>query len=238
MLYTYLGDNMKILASDFDNTIFFLDYPEINKKNIEAIRNFISQGNIFCIVTGRNYSDLKVLLNENNIPYSYLICEDGAKIFNNVDYCLDTVLLDRKDIERIIPIIEDNNWDYYLDDGYNETTNYDDCVKIVIKCNDSEEKEKIVNIIKSKINIHVYASRYHVNIINKSVNKENALKKLLNLEQLNHNLLRVIGDNQNDYEMLKAFEGAVITKHHESLDSLMKDEYDTLSDYIKELMSK
>ena len=38
--------------------------------------------------------------------------------------------------------------------------------------------------------------------------------------------------------MLKAFEGAVITKHHESLDSLMKDEYDTLSDYIKELMSK
>ena len=229
---------MKILASDFDNTIFFLDYPEINKKNIEAIRDFISQGNIFCIVTGRNYSDLKVLLNENNIPYSYLICEDGAKIFNNVDYCLDTVLLDRKDIERIIHIIEDNNWDYYLDDGYNETTNYDDCVKIVIKCNDSEEKEKIVNIIKSKINIHVYASRYHVNIINKSVNKENALKKLLNLEQLNHNLLRVIGDNQNDYEMLKAFEGAVITKHHESLDSLMKDEYDTLSDYIKELMSK
>ena len=229
---------MKILASDFDNTIFFLDYPEINKKNIESIRDFISQGNIFCIVTGRNYSDLKVLLNENNIPYSYLICEDGAKIFNNVDYCLDTVLLDRKDIERIITIIEDNNWDYYLDDGYNETTNYDDCVKIVIKCNDSEEKEKIVNIIKSKINIHVYASRYHVNIINKSVNKENALKKLLNLEQLNHNLLRVIGDNQNDYEMLKAFEGAVITKHHESLDSLMKDKYDTLSDYIKELMSK
>ena len=229
---------MKILASDFDNTIFFLDYPEINKKNIEAIRDFISQGNIFCIVTGRNYSDLKVLLNENNIPYSYLICEDGAKIFNNVDYCLDTVLLDRKDIERIIHIIEDNNWDYYLDDGYNETTNYDDCVKIVIRCNDSEEKEKIVDIIKSKINIHVYASRYHVNIINKSVNKENALKKLLNLEELNHNVLRVIGDNKNDYEMLKAFEGAVITKHHESLDSLMKDEYDTLSDYIKELMSK
>lgn len=229
---------MKILASDFDNTIYFLDDKEKTNKNVSAIRDFISQGNIFCIVTGRNYSDLKALLNEDNIPYSYLICEDGAKIFNNVDYCLDTVLLDRKDIEKIIPIIEQYKWDYYLDDGYNNTTNYNDCVKIVIKCIDPNKKKEIVEIIKSKINIHIYASRYHVNIINKSVNKENALKKLLNLEQLNHDLLRVIGDNKNDYEMLKAFEGAVITKHHESLDTLMKDEYDTLSDYIKELMSK
>jgi HAD superfamily hydrolase (TIGR01484 family) len=227
---------MKILASDFDETIYYLDNPEKNKKNIDAIKRFVSQGNIFCIITGRNYTDLKKLLIENDIPYSYLICEDGAKIFNNMDYCLETVLLNEKEIKQIIPIIEEYKWDYYLDDGYNHTNNYNDCVKIVINCSNEEEKNEIVKIIKSKVNIHIYASRTHINIIQKSVNKENALKKLFNIEKLDYNILYVVGDNYNDYEMLKRFNGAVIKKHHPMLNELGKKEYESLSDYIEELM--
>lgn len=227
---------MKILASDFDNTIYYLDDPEKNKANVEAIKKFVAQGNIFCIITGRNYTDLKKLLIENNIPYSYLICEDGAKIFNNMDYCLDTVLLDEEDIKQMIPVLEENQWDYYLDDGYNHTDCYKDCVKIVINCIDEEEKKKIVEILKSKINIHIYASRTHINIIHRSVNKENALKKLFNIEKLDYNILHVIGDNDNDYEMLKSFKGAVIKKHHPKLNELGKKEFDTLKDFIEELM--
>ena len=228
---------MKILASDFDNTIYFLDDKERNKRNVAAIKKFVSQGNVFCIITGRNYSDLKVLLNENDIPYSYLICEDGAKIFNNMDYCIDTVLLDRKTIERIIPVLKENNCDYYLDDGYNKTEYLEDVVKIVVNCIDEQEKERIVKTVKEQFDVHIYASRFHVNIINKSVNKENALKKLFNLEELNINFLNVIGDNDNDYEMLKAFNGGVIKKHHEKLNVLNKPEFETLADYIETLMN-
>ena len=50
---------MQIIASDFDNTIFFLKDEEKNAKNIAAIRKFIELGNKFIIITGRNYSDLK-----------------------------------------------------------------------------------------------------------------------------------------------------------------------------------
>lgn len=227
---------MKILASDFDDTMYFLDNPELNKKNSEAINKFISHGNILCVITGRNYTDLKLLLEENNIKYSYLICEDGAKIFNNMDYSLDTVNLDKEEIEKTVEVLDKLGCDYYLDDGYNITNNYNDCVKIVVNCDDKEEQDKIVEKVKEKINIHVYASRTHINIIHKTVNKKNALKKLFNLENLNYNLLHVIGDNDNDYEMLEAFNGAVIKKHHQKLDSLEKDEYETLSDYIEELM--
>lgn len=227
---------MKILASDFDDTIYFLENKEVTKSNIAAIKNFIMKGNIFCIITGRNYSDLKILLNENNIKYSYLVCEDGAKIFNNMDYCLDTVLLKRQEIEKIIPILEENNCDYYLDDGYNKTTNYDDCVKIVVNCQDEKEKEKIIKIIKEKSNVNIYASRTHINIINESVNKEKALKRLFNIEKLDFDFLHVIGDNDNDYEMLKTFRGAVIKKHNPKLNNLNKKEYETLKDYIEELM--
>ncbi len=227
---------MKILASDFDNTIYYLDDPEKNRKNIESIKKFMAEGNVFCIITGRNYTDLKKLIIENNIPYSYLICEDGAKIFNSMDYCLDTILLDEEDIKQIIPIIEEKKWDYYMDDGYNHTEYYKDCVKIVINCINEEEKKRIVDFLKKQVNVHIYASRTHVNIIHRTVNKENALKKLFNLEKLDYNKLFVIGDNYNDYEMLKTFDGAVIKKHHPILNNLGKKEYDTLKDYIEELM--
>ena len=227
---------MKILASDFDNTIYFLDNPQKNKNNIEAIRRFIAQGNLFCIITGRNYTDLKKILIEEKIPYSYFICEDGAKIFNNMDYCIETTLLEENDIKKIISILEEKQINYYLDDGYNKTEYHKDCVKIVINCNEKEEKDKIVKMIKDKINVHIYASRFHINIINKIVNKENALKKLFNIEKLDYNSLYVIGDNDNDYEMLRAFDGAVIKKHHPILDELNKKEYESLSDYIEYLL--
>lgn len=226
-----------ILASDFDDTLYILDNEEINYKNAEQVKRFVRSGNSFCIITGRNYSDLKQELIKYDIPYTYLVCEDGAKIFNNVDYCINTIFLERKDIERIVPIIESNNWDYYLDDGYNETTNYDDCVKIVIKCDDSIKQKEIVEIIRKEVPVHVYASRSHINIINSTVNKENALKRLFNIEGLNYSKLKVIGDNDNDYEMLKTFDGAVMKNHHEKLNELHKKEFETLGDYIEELMS-
>ena len=54
VLYTkYRGDNMKILCSDFDNTLYFKDDILKTAKNIESVRNFIAQGNIFCIITDK-----------------------------------------------------------------------------------------------------------------------------------------------------------------------------------------
>ena len=227
---------MKIIASDFDNTIYLEDDFNQTKDNIEAIRHFIAQGNIFCIITGRNYTDLKQELNKENIPYSYLICEDGAKIFNNMDYCIHTTLLEKEEIEKIIPVLEENHYDYYLDDGYNETNNYEDCVKIVVNCSDGEEQKKIVETIKEQCYVHIYASRYHVNIIHKTVNKEKALYQLFELEKLDLELLHVIGDNDNDYEMIKQFHGGIMKNHHPILDSLHKREYNSIKDFIEELM--
>ena len=227
---------LKILASDFDNTIYYLEEEEKNKQNVKAIQEFVAKGNTFIIITGRNYTDIKVLLNLNQIPYTYLICEDGAKIFNSVDYCIDTVLLEPKEIKIIEELLNELDCEYYLDDGYNPTEYLEDVVKVVVKCKEQEEKEKIVKMIKEKMDIHIYASRYHVNIINRKVNKEKGLERLFELEKLNIEELRVIGDNDNDYEMLEKYSGGVIKKHHPILDNLHKKEYDTLKDYIEELM--
>ena len=227
---------MKILASDFDNTLFYLDDEEANKKNIAAINEFIKNGNNFCIVTGRNYTSIKSLLNEYNIPYTYLICDDGAKIFDSVDSNLNTILLDKNDIAKVCELLDKIDCVYCLDDGYNKTDYFDDCVKIVVDSDDSKKFQEIVDYINKNIDIHIYASRFHVNIINRNVNKRNALLKLIELEKIDRNNLYVIGDNDNDYEMLEEFNGAVIKKHNSKLDTLKKNEYNYLSDYIDYLL--
>ena len=229
---------MKIIASDFDNTIYYLEEDERNyrnKPNVEAINNFINQGNIFIIITGRNYSDLKVLLNEIGLKYSYLVCLDGAKLFNNVDYCLETKLMKPDEVSKIIEILDKLDCNYYLDDGYNRTDNINDTVKVVVETKDEEEKEKILDIVNKEMNVHIYKSRYHVNLIDKTVNKRDALKKLFNLENLDYNKLTCIGDNDNDYLMLKEFNSVVMKEHHNSLDDLKLKEYESIKDFIEDL---
>ena len=228
---------MKFIASDFDNTIYFPDDKKTTQKNIKSIKKFISTGNIFCIITGRNFTDLKVLLNEYHIPYSYLVCEDGAKIFNNMDYCIDTTYLDEKDINKIKEILDEIKCNYYLDDGYNKTENINDTVKVVVETRDEDEKDRIVNEVKKEVDIHVYKSRFHVNLIDKSVNKRDGLKILFNLEKLDYNKLSCIGDNDNDYTMLKEFDSVVMKDHHKDLDELKLKEYNTIKEYIEELSS-
>lgn len=228
---------MKFVASDFDNTLYFPDNEEQNKKNSNTIVKFNLSGNIFCVITGRNFTDVKKLLNENSIPYHYLICEDGAKIFDKDDFCLSTTYLDPKMVQKVVDLLRNRPCDYYLDNGYQETENIYQCVKVVVKCSDEKEKEEIVDYIKNELDVHIYASRYHINIIDTSVNKKVALEKLLQLKNIEESDVFVIGDNDNDFEMIERFQGAVMRKHHPVLDQLQRKEYDTLEEYLEELMN-
>lgn len=225
---------MKILASDFDNTLYIEDVTMMNK-NIVAIKQFLLQGNLFCIITGRNYSEIKIDLNKHNIPYTYLICGDGAKIFNNMDYCLKTNLISPDKVDKVKRILIANGYKYYLDDGYNQTENIQDCVKVVAYLDDRRRAEEVIATIKEKVEVYAYISTEHINITDIEVNKSNSLKQLLNIENLSSKDLYVIGDEQNDYEMLKSYSGAVMTKHAKVLDELHKKEYNYLYQYIEEL---
>ena len=79
---------MKVLGSDFDNTIFFLNDPIQTKINVDAINKFREQGNIFCLITGRTFMETKDIVNELNLSFDYLACGDGAMIFNRNLECI------------------------------------------------------------------------------------------------------------------------------------------------------
>ena len=45
-------------------------------------------------------------------------------------------------------------------------------------------------------------------------------------------------NNENDYKMLKSFNGGVIKKHNKILDELHKKEYESLVEFIDEIIKK
>lgn len=226
---------MKVLASDFDLTLFIEGEEEIILKNINAISNFIKSGHLFCIVTGRNYSDIKAILNQYHIPYHYLVCADGAQIFDYNDYCFYRRKIKREIVEKIIPIAESEQFSYYLDDGYNVTNNMDDCIKVVFHFDDPEKASSILKKIQSSVPTYSYISRKHINILDVDVNKQKALRKIMELEKLDLSNLYVIGDSVNDLEMLQTFQGAIMKNHTKELCELDKKQYLYLYEYIEEL---
>lgn len=229
---------MKILCSDFDNTLYFKDDVLKTAKNIESVRNFIAQGNIFCIITGRSYMEIKPDLTRLNVPYTYLICADGAMILDSTDYCLKKINLDKETVERVVTILKDNGYEPYLEDGYNITTNTSDCIKVAsLYATDKESAIKISKQIAKDLNVYAYASRKHININNIKNDKEQALIRLAEVANLNPKDFYVIGDDVNDYEMLESFKAAIVEKHNPMLDEFHLPVYKTLSEYIEHIMS-
>ena len=229
---------MKILASDFDNTLFFSKDSEKTQKNIEAIKNFMSQGNIFCLITGRTYMEIKPELNRIELPYTYLICGDGAMTLDSTDYCLQTVGLEKQLVEKVVNYLKKEGYAPYLEDGYNITDNFNDCIKVVAEYTDKEQANKVVKIINETMNVYAYASRKHINVNNKNNDKKQALQRLAELENLSLKDFYVIGDDINDLEMLTAYNGAIITIHNPDLDKLNLPQYDTLYDYVNYLLNE
>ena len=56
--------NMKIFATDYDGTLRMVD--GISEDNIKAIEKFRSQGNLFGVVTGRDYTNGYKIFKKSN----------------------------------------------------------------------------------------------------------------------------------------------------------------------------
>ena len=228
---------MKILGSDFDNTIFFLEDQEQTKKNIEAIRKFIEQGNIFCLITGRSFMDIENVIKELNLPFNYLVCADGAMIFNKDLNCIKLNMLDQDIALKAIKILQDNEYEPYIETGYSISNSVVGCIKISAEyCKDKEDAKRVAKILNDTLEVYAYASRVHINVNNPRSNKQQAIIDLAEILNISPEDFNVIGDSINDYEMIEAYNGAVVRKYNVILEPLHPKVYDSVASYIEELM--
>lgn len=71
---------MKLLASDFDNTLWFFDH--MKKEDVKAIHQFQKQGHLFGLCTGRAKKGIIEPSLPYHIQYDFYILLSGALILN------------------------------------------------------------------------------------------------------------------------------------------------------------
>ena len=222
---------MKIIASDFDNTFFVKD-EDVLKENIEEVKRFIAAGNIFIIITGRSFTNIKKEIKKNNMSYSYLVCQDGANIFDKDDNCLISNYLPLNKNKILTDYLEKEKIDYSYESAFNDNDVQKNATKITITLKQTDNKKEILENIKKQANVYAYVSSKHINIIDSKVNKSKALAYLIKENYIDDSVI-VIGDDINDYEMMKDYNGVVMKKHDPILDNLNKEEIESVNQYIK-----
>ena len=65
------GENMKLLASDFDNTLWFEDH--MKDEDVKAIHEFQKHGHLFGICSGRSLSGILRPSKPYDIQYDFFI---------------------------------------------------------------------------------------------------------------------------------------------------------------------
>lgn len=200
---------MICLISDFDGTLY--DDNLIN--NIESVRKFIDDGNIFVIATGRVFESIKRKTLELNIPYTYLICSDGSAIYDNNDNMIYNKYLSNS--------IKDELNNFLESDKRVSLINYDDNCKlllnitnnisrIVAKTYNDLDSYTIIDTLKEKYpNLKIYKSPNWINISYET--KDNAIKYLEKLIKIDK--IYVIGDSDNDIEMIEKYNGYIMKKN-------------------------
>lgn len=193
---------MKLLATDFDNTLLNnSDY----ETNIKYINNFVEQGNFFIIVTGRNVGSLLKDIEKTNLKYSYLICNDGGIIFDKNLKIIYQKNVSKDIIPDVVEVFEQNKHlsDWYIDTGLTITKDKNSMANAIVgKTFDFDEATKLFEQIKDRYHeIDGYVSMPWVSITEKTVNKGTGVKYIADLLGIHEENVYTIGDNINDLSM-------------------------------------
>lgn len=204
---------MKLLSSDYDLTLNSFDYDLwFNMKFIERFRR---EGNIFLLNTGRSFEGIKKEIDKYHINYDYLSCVNGNLILNkknNVLLCssLSTKILDELSKLKkkygefaIIPIVYDDNiLEFVVKTKFNNLSFDNDLNQLCNGYNLSFEK-----VFKKKVANFKLLSGVHYYICDSKINKSTSTSFVSSLENIKKCDIFTIGDNLNDLEMVRDFNG-------------------------------
>ena len=70
---------MKILASDYDGTYRY--EPKVTKEDLDAVKRWQKEGNLFVMVTGRSMESFTKEIEVNGFHCDYIIANNGGVIY-------------------------------------------------------------------------------------------------------------------------------------------------------------
>lgn len=196
------GDKMYVLASDYDGTLKTRIHDL--RINIKSLKKFRSLGNKFIIVTGRSFESIKKEIDEFEIPFDYLSCNDGAVSFNDSLEVIDAKYIKTINFETILYILKKYPG-FHIENFYTPKTTsktFDqDTIEIVI-----QGKQKPNHLIRELNESNFGCFRWrNLILVKEKCNKSDAIKFITSTFE--NKKIYTIGDEDNDIEMIKDFNG-------------------------------
>ena len=213
-----------ILFSDFDQTLFFRNDPKKTNDNFEAIVNWRTAGNQFCITTGRSYSSILLQFPQIEKVSNYYIVDSGSIILSHSGDLLkafyfkpkivsDIINFSKNLPEALIPF-------YYTPTSENGIHKINEITKLRLWSDDVSILPKIAQQINklfpvfALVNQNVISKHKElvgqkgfIEIIPINYGKGHAIQFLQQNSNISANNIITIGDGLNDYEMIKLFNG-------------------------------
>lgn len=253
---------MKILASDFDNTLFFKD--GVHKEDIEAIKKFQEKGNLFGLCTGRQLQGIiyprgnsKEYVHDE-VDYDFYITVSGGVIFNKdreVMFKKTIPLSVIKEISKVIPIhmsivYKDDiymyrpreiAWGTIIDSLDELTFEEADAFSFHFPEGDIEDAKKAMDYINEKYGdtCAAFQNNNHIDVCGEGCSKGTGVKRVVDHFHINKEDVYGIGDSWNDLPMLESVTHGY-TFDYAPIDVQEKAEkvVGSLSEAIKDIMKE
>lgn len=198
---------MNLLVSDYDQTLSMDDITF--KINLLKLKEFRKKGNIFMLSTGREYSSIKSEVIKWSIPCDYISCGDGVALYGCDDKSLIHYHLNKSDLDYSTYLKLKYNSKIEITDINSGIENFPDHRIIQIK--DINYKNIILEIegyFKQYLQYSDYIIRHNlICLIPKGINKSTTIKFLEDKLKLSKSNIFTIGDHDNDYEMIRDYNG-------------------------------
>lgn len=227
-----LESNIKLVSLDLDGTLVGKDNI-INDENINVLKKLKKRGTTLVVNTGRGISSAISLLEKFGICelFDYGVFYQGTIIYSFKDKSvIDEFTLDIDLAKKIISLVEIEKFCavYYYNNCLYAHNNHEflplyetatntkaeiapidgqtkDVLKVVI-VGEREDLEEFSKTIPKEIDTYVnrfFSNKLLYEFVNIDCSKGVALKKLCSLINIDINDTLAVGDNGNDYDMIK-----------------------------------
>ena len=255
IILKFVGDILKIIASDYDGT---LNHGGIDETKKKAISKWRKEGNIFSIVSGRGAPDLLRIYNQNTFECDYLIADNGAVIMK-IDG--EIVCEDKIDTSVAKPFLEflfsqgckwgyvqtsfpcrvfkDNDFEDYDKEEcfiFEELPEFPYIYQMNTALPDFEEAARVTDAIKEKFGdvLNPLQNGTCIDIVSVNMDKAKGIYKFIDLLGASYEDVITVGDNINDKDMIKEFRSYAM----ENAVPLIKELADYETSGITELIEK
>jgi len=234
---------LKLIVFDYDNTLKLpesivkqhTDYTsleqyekdliqQLNKLRKLKIKIFINTGRSF-------YSFIK----DNNFYYDYLSCNNGCEMYDHQNNLLYSKPLDEKDIHLLNNIKPSPNYEIKTYYAKNLTTT-NNLIAVSIRYFSEDGFHDFIKYLKSILNNTDCFYKYpKIRLVNAKINKQYSVRFVMKRLHLSYDEVCAIGDDDNDYVMLKNNRSFTMQWQSEKIKSLGLMSFDNIVQFIKYL---